>query len=188
MKNFCLLFLFVLPLSLFSQTEDTGAIDPGAFRLDFIPLGVGYEYQVKERQTLLFNVKLGFATGGTFSTTNENETFLIIAPEFVTQYRVFFNRDKRISKGKTIYNNSGLYFGAHIGYTGPAIYDNSDEFDVVRGVDIAPIFGVQKTWKSNLQLGFFIGPGIGIYGADNIGFSSAFGVNFSYVFVPKGNK
>lgn len=183
---FFVLAIFTLNSSLQAQ-EDNGANTLGSFRIDILTPGIGGELQLRPTQTLEGSLNLGFGFGysnAEFDGAGSNNYFLL-APNMHLQYRYYFNRAKRLEKGKSIYNNSGLFFGVHTQYSGPEIFTTNDRYSANNGFQIGPIFGAQKTFQNNLQLGFSMGYGYNSAYSTSLPASFLGSLNFSYVIFPK---
>lgn len=187
MRNLLFILTFIFSINL--QAQDDNATNPvGSLRFDILAPGVGGEIQLKETQTIAGAINFGFAFGASFSSNGggqQEENYFIIAPTIHAQYRYFFNRPKRIRKGKSVYNNSGLFLGAHIRYNAPDIYSSDNFYSANDGLNIGPIFGVQKTWDNNLQLGISIGLGYNSASSNESQVDAIGSFNFSYVILPK---
>ncbi len=190
MKKISVFFILsLLFLSAGAQIEEDypATNGNGSLRLDILSLGIGGEVQLTETFTLEAALLMGFNLKVS-STFSEVSTLFLIVPAARTQMRYYFNREKRISKGKSIYNNSGLFTGVHIGYNYSDIYSSEEPAQIGQGMACGPIFGVQRTWKNNLQLGFSIGLGVAWNEFGGSDLSGLGHFNFSYVILPKKKK
>ena len=78
-----------------------------------------------------------------------------------------------------------MFAGASLNYKSPDIYNSKSTTPIGNSIDIGPIFGVQRTFYSNIQISLAVGLG---YGWDNlsgsrIGFPGTFTI--SYMIRPK---
>lgn len=170
------------------QAQDDATNEIGVLRIDILAPGIGGEIQLQETQTIAGALNIGFAFGSNSTLGNQTESYFVIAPTIHAEYRYFFNREKRIGKGKTVYNNSGLFFGAHVKYNAPELYSSNELFEALDGVAVGPVFGVQRTWNNNLQLGISLGFGYSSITTNDTPIDGVGNFNFSYIFLPKRDK
>lgn len=161
--------------------------------INILSPGIGGEFKIAPKGTIKLDGGIGFGVGFTISSsTGSNSTqfssSFAIAPVFTSQARYYFNRTKRVDKGKSIYNNSGLFTGASFKYTAPEIYSSKSTITAGNSIDIGPIFGVQRTFNSNIQISLAMGLGYGWdeYNGSRVGFPGTF--TLSYMILPKKNK
>lgn len=185
MKNIItVIFLLTLGTLLTAQEVDT---PKAIFKINFLNPGIGGEFQVTKNQT--FTANLNVAPNYSGSSGNKElgidpHHHFALLPMFDAEYRFYYKKQKRIEKGKTIYNNSGPYLAPRFNYIGNPLFSSYPESTVRRYAELGAIIGFQKTFKSNLQLGLSGGWGIHLYKSKVLS-SPVLNLNFSYVILPK---
>ncbi len=127
MKNlfsiFILLTLFCLSSHFLAAqtTRETDSLPP----LKFVPkvevglvqgIGLGVELPLSKKST--FEVLAGLGSGYTIFENQFENTWVLNNPAFFLQakYKLYYNRQKRWDKGKSVLNNSGNYVGFRFKY------------------------------------------------------------------------
>lgn len=183
MRKIIVLFLFLPMMMGFYNAVNAQDNEPLVNTLNFniAHPGFGGEIKIAPKATIKLDgvFHLGY---------NLNGGYFAIEPDFSTQVRYYFNRANRINRGKSIYNNSGLFTGFGFEYFAPNLYIKKLGNTDGNAIDFGPIFGVQRTFKSNIQFSFAAGVG---YGWDErngsrIGFPGL--ITFGYMILPKKNK
>lgn len=141
-----LVCLFVLLVSQFTYSQIDDKVSDGIFKLNILTPGFTYECSLNKNTTLNFDVGLSLDL-----VANEGQLQLITSPFVRSQYRFYYNIDKRLRKGKSILGNSAGFIAPSISYYTKPIGDNIhvSGFD---GVTFGGVWGFQKTYKSNLNL------------------------------------
>lgn len=150
--------LMLLTVSaLFAQSEGTDTTTENVFRINFINPGVEYEWAIGKQQTLGFNLGVGY--GGSYPNLDvggSNGFIYIISPFFDLQFKQFYNRKKRLQKGRPINYNSGNFISARLLARGASIADNVTRTDN-KDFAIGPTWGFQRNY-GKMHLLFDIGP------------------------------
>lgn len=152
-KEYFLLISLMTILSLTAQNNSV--IEKNQFKVNILSPGFSLEHGLNKKSTLSseLNLSVGFNSDG----FNENSN-IIIAPYIKEQYRYYYNLDKRIAKRKNVSKNSGNFLAINASYYfGPI--NNSEFISSYDGFTLAPIWGLQRTYKSNLNVN--INAGIG---------------------------
>ena len=125
MKNYFLSILLVALLIVFSIDLKAQDLNSSSL-LVFIPkleigliqgIGLGFEIPVSQKSIIEFGTGLG--SGYTIYSENKfANTWDIANPAFYAQakYKNYYNRQKRLDKGKSVLNNSGNYVGLRFKY------------------------------------------------------------------------
>ena len=94
--------------------------------------GFGVSFEPRLGKSLTLDLSGGIGTGGYDISSNsfsyvvfEPTGFISITPKF------YYNRNKRLAKGKSGLFNSGNYFGVRIKYTSKSITENSEVWDAL---------------------------------------------------------
>lgn len=186
MKNLWLI-IFLLTFNTLLTAQEIDHLN-NSFKIDILAPGISGEFPIAKNQTIAGSLNLTFALLIRGSSYSKTEVFYGLPSTLYAEYRFYYNRPKRVSKGKTIYNNSGAYFAPHFRYIGPEIAGNYPFGSLYSNqTQLGVVIGIQKTFASNLQLGFSVGPGINLNDEDTSAIPVG-NLNFSYVISPKKNK
>jgi hypothetical protein len=118
MKNLILILLLSGSVSAFAQlpAADTALHTLTKIDLGFQGVGLSYEPRTGSKTTVDFAAGIG---GGNKVSEDRNEyRWNILQPSlyFIINPKFYYNRQKRIRKGKSYLNNAGNYIGARIKY------------------------------------------------------------------------
>jgi|GEM_PF-3315370 len=183
--------LIIISLLMFGTmlTAQEANTPTSSLRINILSPGIGGEFQIAPAQTLSANFNfepLILATFPAEDTGLESTYYFGALPTFDLEYRFYYNRQKRIEKGRSIYNNSGAYLAPRLRYSTNPIQVAGDDSTLISAprLETGGMIGYQKTFNSNLQLGIAAGMGLGVYSS---GASSTFlaAFNFSYIIIPK---
>ncbi|WP_189604930.1 hypothetical protein [Salinimicrobium marinum] len=166
MKNLLLLLVFLLSFSISAQ-HNPGKTQ-NQFSVSFLLPGLEYETVLSDKTTIDFRVGTGF----TFAMGKSIGTQFGIYPNFHTQYRYYYNFEKRADKGKNTSNNSGNYFALNGGLYGGKPLIGEIEYNMNYGAEIGPVWGIQRVYKSGFKLDLHLGLGYSFNDLGNSGFSS----------------
>lgn len=165
--------------------EERIDVVPQMFRFSFLPLGFGFEQRIGLRQTLAINTKLALNPISDLQSA-AFQTVFNPGLKFRIQYRAYLNMLARASRGKSIANNSGLYAGIMASYKTPSFNRNRNSL-FENTAAVGPIFGVQQTFPSNINIDFSMG--IGALFIDKNILPVPIGlIKFSYVIVPNKSR
>ncbi len=88
-------------------------------KLDVGLQGVGFSYEPRISNKMMIDLSAG--AGGGYNVSEDGVdykwNFLQPALYFMVTPKFYYNRKKRIEKGKKFQNNSGNYFGVRVKYT-----------------------------------------------------------------------
>lgn len=142
--------------------------------LQFIPKleiglvqGIGLTAEIPINQMSIFELGTGLGSGYTIFENEFANTWALDNPAFYLQakYKLYYNRQKRLDKGKSILNNSGNYVGFRFKYASrelnPANISgiNFYEFHQVTLWDIH--WGIQRTMGKRFLFNLNLGLGYG---------------------------
>lgn len=177
MKNYFLsllfsaLFLafFFLPAHANAQTTKSDSLPS----LKFIPKleiglvqGIGLGFEIPLSQKSVFEIGTGLGSGYTIFGNKFENTWTINQPAFYAQakYKLYYNRQKRLDKGKSVLNNSGNYVGFRFKYASRELspnnldglnvhlFNNVTLFDIHWGIQRS--MGKRFLFNLNLGLGY----------------------------------
>lgn len=155
-KKIYILLLF--PLLINAQQSKT--VTESLFKINILTPGLTYEKGLTNNTTLCLdgNLSVGFAV-------HNNETVVLATPFVRSQYRYYYNLEKRVSKGKSISNNSGGFLALNLSYyfkpSGTNVYVSNYD-----GFTAGGVWGFQKTYKSGVNLSANAGLGYNL--SDNL--------------------
>ncbi|MDO5981858.1 hypothetical protein [Flavivirga spongiicola] len=159
-------------IPIFSQETQNNSLE-NLFRLNFLSPGLGFDWAVSDKS--LISTDLGIGYSGAFDeiTLIENNGFqYVIAPFIGVQYKLIYNRDKRMKEGKPIAFNSGNFVSIRVRGRGASIADNVTRTDDVDFL-IGPTWGLQRAF-GKLHFLVDVGP---TYYFDTLGNSGFFPLN-----------
>jgi hypothetical protein len=148
------LFLLFTPLfNLFAQ--DTPTVEKNQFKINMLLPGFVYEHGFSNKNTLYS--ELSFGVG--YRDSGFNGSSWSFYPSITEQFRHYYNLEKRTNKGKVTTNNSGSFVALHADYRFRAISSNESHIPTESSFTIAPVWGFQRTYKGNFNLGLNMGAG-----------------------------
>lgn len=153
-KQLYLLFIFI---SLISLGQETTNELQNIFRANVLSPGLEMEVPLSNNSTFAANTGIGIQ--GSYNDLSYTGTGFIyfIAPFVDLSYKKFYNRDKRLTKGKNISSNSGNYWGAKL----LTNLKEVESHNMIRKDDIdfavGPTWGIQRAY-GNFHYLFDIGP------------------------------
>lgn len=152
--------------------------------------GISFSAEPKVGKSSTIDFSAGIGTGGYDIWSNdftyvalEPTGFISITPKF------YYNRNKRIAKGKPAELNSGNYFGLRVKYTTKSFSENEQVRDALL---FNAHWGMQraigKRWTCNTHFG--VGYGIDATDLNNSegSFYPALDLKFSYLLNKRGNR
>ena len=156
MKQTFTLFLLFYASLLFAQNRITETNLEKLIKLDLGLRGVGVTYE--PRLSNKMTMELSGGIGGGYDVSFQEFTYywnlLDPALYIVINPKYYYNRNKRLAKGKSIDLNTGNYIGLGIKYTSRGIAENTDVWDALLfnvhwGIQRA----IGKRWTFNTHAG-----------------------------------
>ena len=127
------------------------------FVVNFLNPGVDYELAISSKTLVSFGAGIGYSGSYTELTAIPASGFVYeISPFLDIQYKVIYNRKKRLLKGKSLTYNSGNFVSFRSITRGKSIESNylrTDKIDFA----IGPTWGFQRSYNK-LRLLIDIGP------------------------------
>jgi hypothetical protein len=168
--------MILLPtVSVFSQDEP--AVVKSLVSGYFIPLKFSYELGIGRDYTA------GLSAGVTGISRYENDEFRFsLVPVLRTDLKHYYNLQKRYEKGKNTAMNSGNFWGIMARYTfEPVGGDIEKDPEGWGAVFFAPMWGIQRNYKSHISLGLNLGYGVGI-SRNDVSLNPLVGFQIGFVF------
>lgn len=157
MKKSLLSLLLILSFTPFYAQETITANTEKVWRVNFLNPAIELELPTGEYSTFSSAIGIGYNGGYPDLTYGGNGFIYIINPFVDIQQKWFYNLNKRISKNKTIDNNSGNFVALRFITRGNSIAENvsrTSDFDFAVG----PTWGIQRKYGENFHLLVDIGP------------------------------
>lgn len=152
MKNKLLIILFFL-LAIESFGQDTIKVEKKLFKINIINPGLTFEKSVSNTNTVSLDGNLSF--GGNYSSNNGWQ--LLVSPLIRSQFRHYYNFDRRNSDNRKTTGNSGNYISICTSYYFKSF--NVEAFNVNDGFNLGGTWGLQRTYKSSFNINLNAGLG-----------------------------
>jgi len=125
-------FLLILSLFLFGQRSDVNRLRNLA-KLDLGLQGIGFTFEPRVSKNTTIDLSAGIGGGYNISDNDLTYEVDITNPAFYFSVtpKLFYNRQKRIEKGKASLLNAGNYIGLRVKYTTKGLSENSDIYDAL---------------------------------------------------------
>ena len=179
---FTLVFAAVNLISLAQGNTDT-KLHP-LTKLDLGLQGAGVSFERRLGNAASIDLSAGF--GGGYDIWSHSFTYVgqVFSPSGYVSItpKFFYNRLKRIAKGRSVELNGGNYIGLRIKYTTRGIAENPDAWDALLfNIHWGLQRAIAKRWTVNTHLG--IGYAIDAVDLNHVpgSFYPAMGFNFSYI-------
>ncbi len=172
-----LVFFYFAFFSLKAQSSKTDSLPPLEFtpKLEIgIVQGIGLGFEIPISQKSVFEISAGLGSGYTIYNINGTEfsnTWVINNPAFYAQakYKAYYNRQKRLDKGKSILNNSGNYVGVRFKYASRQlsptfVFDGAGFFaEDAHNVTLLDVhWGIQRPMGQRFLFNLNLGIGYGL--------------------------
>ncbi len=174
MKCFRLFILLVLFCPVFRSVAQNAVVAKNQFKINLLLPGFVYEHGLSDKNTLYSELSFGIG----YRNSDFYGSGWSFYPTITEQFRHYYNLEKRASKGKVIAHNSGGFVALHANYNFNSISSNDSFSSSETSLTIAPVWGFQRTYKGNFNLGLNLGAGYTINSnADDSGFTPV--INFT---------
>ncbi len=140
-------FLFCLYTSGQNQTTSQ-------FSLNAFTPSAEYEFSIGINSTIDLDLGVGFSYLHSFG-----ESHYGIYPGFETQYRYYYNFEKRADDKKEISHNSANYIAGIASITGGNPIFGDLEYDSDYGLVIGPAWGLQRVYNNRFKIDVNLGVG-----------------------------
>ena len=180
MKKLFLSSFFFLTLLFFSVSSNAQNTLPDSLpSLTFIPKievglvqGIGLGFEIPLSKKSVFEIGTGVGSGYTIFGNQFENTWILNNPAFYLQakYKLYYNRQKRLDKGKSILNNSGNYVGFGFKYVSrelnPTSFDGANIYELHNVTLWNVHWGIQRPMGKRFLFNLNLGLGYG-YDWDN---------------------
>jgi hypothetical protein len=173
MKKYVYVLLHLVIFSnLYSQNHPS--VEKNQFKINMLLPGFVYEHGFNTKNTLYSEISFGIGYRDSDFYGSEWSFY----PVITEQFRHYYNLEKRATKGKVTGHNSGGFIAVHANYNFKAISTNKQLSSSETSLTLAPVWGFERTYKSNFNLGLNMGVGYNINSiSDDSGFVPV--LNFS---------
>ena len=176
--------LVVTSLSFVAFSQNTNKL-PSLTKLNLELQGLSLSYEPRLGNSATIDLSAGIGTGG-YDIWNDSFTY-VVDPTSPTAFisitpKLYYNRAKRLAKGKPTDLNSGNYFGLRLKYTSRGIAENPDVRDALT---FNVHWGLQRNLSKRWTLNSHFGVGYAIDATDlsnsDGSFYPALDLKFSYI-------
>ena len=149
--------IFVFIIFTFLANAQTTKVEKGQLKLNFLAPSIEYEASLTDKTSITFEVGTGFI----FAAGSNRDTEISFFPYFESQYKYYYNFEKRAKKGKRTINNSANYisFMATLQSQKPLL--KSSRYGDQAIIVVGPTWGFQRTYKKGFRLSLDLGLGYG---------------------------
>lgn len=165
-----------------SYAQDNYSAIQDLVKVHFLRPGISVEKSTTRNQSLLISAYLDPGMMLSFSDAMGWNSKFWISPSLGTQYRFYYNQDKRFEKGKRTDLNNLNYLAPlfETQFTRRNLRSDDLEHDKVRPVSTAGIvWGMQRNYNSRISLDIQAGPGFrfakaiepGVFGIQQINYA-----------------
>lgn len=118
---------------LFAQKNSTDTRLENLFKSDLGFRGIGVSYEPRLGKKINIDLAAGLGGGYDIWTNSFTYEWQIFNPAIyiVVNPKYYYNREKRLAKGKPISRNAGNYFGLAIKYTTPNVGESTYVYDAL---------------------------------------------------------
>jgi len=145
------------------NAQDIPAVEKNQFKINVLAPGIVYEHGFNAKNTLYSEVSLGFG----YQYSSYSGTTWNFYPLINEQFRHYYNLEKRAQKGKVTANNSGGFVAMTASYFFKSITTNDSFSSSVPSLTVGPVWGFERTYKGNFNLGLNLGIGYNMDKYDN---------------------
>jgi len=142
-----------------SYSQESPSVEKNQFKINVILPGFVYEHGFTNKNTLYSELSIGLAYRKSFFYDEATWSFLPVINE---QFRHYYNLDKRADLGKRTAHNSGNFLALNAIYNFESLSTNNSYSESTSSFTIAPVWGLQRTYKGGFNLGFNAGIGYNI--------------------------
>jgi hypothetical protein len=158
MKKFFLSVLFSGCLFLaFGQEQSVSSELRSLTKLDLGFEGIGFTYEPKIAKIMTLELSAGMGGGYSIGEGSIQYISRILFPAFYfsANPKLFYNRQRRVEKGRSTKFNSGNYIGLKAKYTTPSIApDNTENNALLVNLHWGMQRAIGKRWTINTHFGF----------------------------------
>ena len=129
-------------------------LENNQFKINILTPGITYEKKISNNTSL--STDLNLSAG--FAYDSDSGTKVLLSPYIREEFRYYYNFEKRNAKNRNTRNNSANYIALTGNYYFKPI-GNSEYVSVYDGLTIAPVWGLQRTYRSGINISLIGGAG-----------------------------
>jgi len=157
-KNYLLAILFIISITAIHAQDDAPAsVEKNHFKVNLVFPGFVYEHGFSAKNTLYSEASLGL--GYRYNSYYDEGNFYFF-PMINEQFRHYYNLENRASRGKRTAHNSGNFIAASAYYNFKSFSTNEKYGEYVPSFTIAPLWGLQRTYKGRFNIEIHVGAGV----------------------------
>lgn len=145
-----------------SFAQNIPSVAKSQFKINVLLPGLVYEYGLSSKNTLYTEISSGY--GYTSNMFGNTWSFY---PYLDTQFRHYYNLDKRAANNKTTAHNTGSFVALMGVYNFESINSNKNFLPSQSSFTLAPAWGFQRTYNKNFNLDLSAGIGYNFQGSDS---------------------
>lgn len=136
-------------------SQDATSVEKNQIKINLLLPGFAYERGFNKKHTLYSELSFGIG----YRNSDFYGSAWSFYPNITGQFRHYYNLERRVIKGKVIKHNSGGFIALHANYNFKPLSNDNSYSSNETSFTIAPVWGFQRTYSSNFNLGLNIGPG-----------------------------
>ncbi|MFN7099187.1 MAG: hypothetical protein ACK4M4_02280 [Flavobacterium sp.] len=153
-------FMILIIPNCFAQ--NLNSVAKSQFKINVLLPGLVYEYGLSSKNTLYAEISSGYGyTSNMFGSTWS------FYPYVDTQFRHYYNLEKRLAKNKTIAHNTGSFLAVSGKYNFQSINTSQNFLPANSSFTLAPTWGFQRTYNKKFNLDLSAGIGYNFQGSDS---------------------
>ena len=159
-----------------ARTESNHAIDIG-----FVGAGYTYEYAFNNKFTLNLGAGIMGSVGYASSSFSGSYSYYSFHPYLKIEPRYYYNLQRRLEKGKNIYDNQGSFFAVECAYVFKPFAEHNVHYESAT-FGFAPYWGLRRIWWEHFLFEFGAGLSFGFNNYSNSKVGIHIGIRLGYKF------
>lgn len=190
MKKIIIIIILMLINNGYSQ--EINNVEKGVLKLSVLTPSIEYELGLSKNTTLNFGIGTSVNIEEYDSNYNykTDKVFFGLTPVFGTQFRYYYNFNRRSRKGRNVENNSGNYFSLLGKYELGDVIIGKIRRNYSNSFFVGTLYGVQRSYKNKMFFNVEGGIGLQKYDDNNDYIDTAILINvkFGWMFNKKKKK
>jgi len=137
----------------FLANAQNAKVEKSQLKLNFLVPSIAYETGLTDKASITFEVGTGFS----FRARSNQKTEFSFFPYFESQYKYYYNFEKRAKKGRRTINNSANYISFLAGIHSQKPLFNNSRYNEQAVIIAGPTWGIQRTYKKGFRLSLDLG-------------------------------